>query len=834
MNKATEEQVEVLKKLIKDKYFLLLRGGNGVGKTFLAKKVAEYLCKDGGKSEIVCLHKSFDYSDFVKGNKIGTDKNHLTFKNEDKVFNMLYKEAERNPKNNFVLILDEIQRVNLYSLFGDELRLLSSPALTNFFIIATQNTAVIADSTFDYSFYNNFFCYEVTSDYKFIEANTKQGTIDFTKFIYDKTNSIVRNYLNYSSSNWIQQYNTYKVGHGYFIGNLPLKLRYQIVPLLKEYIKNGVLLDYDGSLKTELESLLYESRDKIEMVDLEPDNLYSPEDENSPDPETLLGHHKYIYNILKETYDNKLLNIEDLFSSIIINENVFQRVSENSSIPYSAGLFTCEFRKKKFFRVMNVGKMNKGNSKGAESKEANRFYFNEESHILYKSSKYYYPASTYIDKDKIAENEIKKNKKGEEIVNTEDKEYNANILAAVNKNFTLNYLKYPILAEYLKKWIYLIETYGDKNQKGIINKFSSNRYIPNKLKELKTYRDDIINIFSQEKGVKRLMNEKSIIDIMENTGINQIILQGPPGTSKTYTAKEELNKKMNSEISLNDVRVEDFNNINDKKLSKIKKAGMCWSIIQFHPSYSYEDFVRGIFVDADETNHSIYYKPVNKILGQIAKFAQEHEQEQENIKCYLIIDEINRANVANVFGELIYALEYRGEEVSTPYTVDKCSAIKIPKNLYIIGTMNTADKSIGTLDYAIRRRFIFYPCLPNEDVIINYYEKKDEKLKDLALLFFRAVSSLFNIENGCLSTDYNPEDVQVGHTYFMTEKQNKLQYKFEYQVLPLLKEYFKDGVLEYRDDNEINPYAKLIMNYLKNNTGNIEILIKELKESNGN
>lgn len=109
----------------------------------------------------------------------------------------------------------------------------------------------------------------------------------------------------------------------------------------------------------------------------------------------------------------------------------------------------------------------------------------------------------------------------------------------------------------------------------------------------------------------------------------------------------------------------------------------------------------------NKTEHgsNVSYETVNKILGKIAEVASR--KEYEKTKFYLVIDEINRANLATVFGELIYGLEYRGRSVATPYTVKNSNKVELPDNLYIIGTMNTADKSIGGIDYAIRRRFCF-------------------------------------------------------------------------------------------------------------------------------
>lgn len=152
-----------------------------------------------------------------------------------------------------------------------------------------------------------------------------------------------------------------------------------------------------------------------------------------------------------------------------------------------------------------------------------------------------------------------------------------------------------------------------------------------------------------------------------------------------------------------------------------------WDLVQFHPSYGYEDFIRGIEVKIPAGTTTPSYESVNRILGKIAEFskvAADNAPNGSTPKFYLIVDEINRANLATVFGELIYGLEYRNSKVSTPYEVKEKATgtitkdIVLGKNLFILGTMNTADKSIDAIDYAIRRRFIFIDSPADRNVVI--------------------------------------------------------------------------------------------------------------------
>jgi len=281
------------------------------------------------------------------------------------------------------------------------------------------------------------------------------------------------------------------------------------------------------------------------------------------------------------------------------------------------------------------------------------------------------------------------------------------------------------------------------------------------------------------KYIEGIIMQKEIqekIDLLTNR--KQIILQGPPGTGKTRVAKQIAIRIIDSSLKIetNDDIKNSFTKINKNQIK----------LIQFHPSYSYEDFVRGIVAKSNGTE--IEYKTENKVLAEMAKEAKtDLEENGENANKYiLIIDEINRANLSSVLGELIYALEYRGEAVESMYELEGSRKIILPSNLYIIGTMNTADRSIGHIDYAIRRRFAFESVLPDNSVV-NDSSK------------FKIVESLFkndkNERADTLSLEFNPDDVMLGHSYFIADNDEELKNKLKYQVIPLLIEYIKDGVL---------------------------------------
>lgn len=221
--------------------------------------------------------------------------------------------------------------------------------------------------------------------------------------------------------------------------------------------------------------------------------------------------------------------------------------------------------------------------------------------------------------------------------------------------------------------------------------------------------------------------------------------------------------------------------------------------------------------------HATYYF---NLLNKFKEFlADKKFTENENLKVplknfVLIIDEINRANLPAVLGELIYALEYRYDEnnpkettVESMYDIDGENTITLPPNLFIIGTMNTADRSVGHIDYAIRRRFAFVDILPDIEPV---HPTVQSIFKEVSGLFIENFDEYLSAKiilpaKDTLAADFRPEDVWIGHSYFICKKENSIENisdaeakpilanKLKYEVLPILKEYIKDGILQ---DNE--------------------------------
>ncbi len=200
--------------------------------------------------------------------------------------------------------------------------------------------------------------------------------------------------------------------------------------------------------------------------------------------------------------------------------------------------------------------------------------------------------------------------------------------------------------------------------------------------------------------------------------------------------------------------------------------------VTFHQSFSYEEFIEGIRPKTDDKINQVTYPIEDGIFKRLSKCASLHDKEN----FVLIIDEINRGNISKIFGELITLLENdkRGDEVTLPYSKKLFS---VPENLYIIGTMNTADRSLVHIDAALKRRFGQYELMPNYSIL-------DAKIDKIHL-----GTLLENINQKIINAGFR--DNQIGHSYFMTDgnpitTKEELQFAFAYDIVPLLKDNFYD------------------------------------------
>ena len=450
------------------------------------------------------------------------------------------------------------------------------------------------------------------------------------------------------------------------------------------------------------------------------------------------------------------------------------------------------------------------------------------------------------------------------------------------------------------------------NDPGLEAKYINQHY--RNVKVLALYNDN--KLFPQSQGtLQRLINKESdswkfidnwykqILNKMETTQIvdilkekKQIILQGAPGTGKTYITASVALSLIGENFS-----PDDHNEIMIKYEKLVEKKRIFFTT--FHQSMDYEDFIEGLkpVVENDnmtyEVKDGIFKKicteaqssegtdiiqcidkylqsikglnnkktiptksgksqiyvwwnegndtiSVRSVMSQstknedsspsplnIEKVKQQAIGEglENNWRQYadafiqavkkeygigtqikdepyiLIIDEINRGNISKIFGELITLLEVDkragGEhpiKANLAYSNDE--NFSVPSNLYIIGTMNTTDRSVGHIDYAVRRRFAFYTLTANKDAIISYYDslkQAENETKKIALELFASISGFIT---KYISSEFEIDDIMIGHSYFMAKNMNSLKMKLQYEIIPLIKEYEKDGIITLKSE----------------------------------
>ncbi|MDP4270408.1 MAG: AAA family ATPase [Bacteroidota bacterium] len=232
---------------------------------------------------------------------------------------------------------------------------------------------------------------------------------------------------------------------------------------------------------------------------------------------------------------------------------------------------------------------------------------------------------------------------------------------------------------------------------------------------------------------------------------------------------------------------------------KIKKNGAdnlsVWSGSKLDTNDSSSSSITKEKLLKNKGNNSSYRDPIIKYMKELGEV--NREKYSKSIPRVLIIDEINRGNISKIFGELITLLESDkrkdGEhplQVTLPYSKEP---FEVPSNLYIIGTMNTTDRSVGHIDYAVRRRFAFYTLKANKKAIESYYDNiKANDIKVIAVELFDRISKYIETKK---SPELDFEDLMVGHSYFMAKYMDELKLKLEFEIIPLLKEYEKDGLI---------------------------------------
>ena len=254
----------------------------------------------------------------------------------------------------------------------------------------------------------------------------------------------------------------------------------------------------------------------------------------------------------------------------------------------------------------------------------------------------------------------------------------------------------------------------------------------------------------ESEEVKNLLNERKYI-----------VLQGPPGTGKTRTAK-----------------------------SVAEKIGAKTFFTQFHAETSFSDFIFGI--RPDTANEELRYKENLGSFSEALKYAIDHKDE----KVTLIIDEINRANLSNVLGPIFYLFEHKMDVSNVEIEIAPNFKVKqLPDNFSVISTMNTADRSLAVVDFALRRRFAWYTLKPKAIKSRQFYNEDFSRIQEIFDWY-------------ALSTELN---LQPGQGYFIADSEDEMKNRIRYEIFPLIKEYLQEGLLRNAKE-EFNNYFSTRIN----------------------
>lgn len=334
-------------------------------------------------------------------------------------------------------------------------------------------------------------------------------------------------------------------------------------------------------------------------------------------------------------------------------------------------------------------------------------------------------------------------------------------------NIELDQFFYFLVENYGKFFKETKEVEEEKSEENIVKEITETEYETSK-NEVNNSEEFTIEDFLKDVFLS-VEEANEILELFEYK--KNIILQGPPGVGKTFMAKRLA-----------------YLHSGKKDSSKIE-------MVQFHQSYSYEDFIRGFKPDLDGN-----FRLKDGIFYSICERARN---DAEN-NYYIIIDEINRGNLSKIFGELMMLIEgdKRGNEyeVTLTYSKNEGEKFSVPKNLFIIGTMNTADRSLALVDYALRRRFSFIDVEPAFDTeAFNNYLAVNGVSDELI--------SKINYSMKIINNEIEKDDIElgkgykIGHSYFCNISSNNDEeswnnwYKriIKFEIKPLLEEYWFDN-----------------------------------------
>lgn len=306
-----------------------------------------------------------------------------------------------------------------------------------------------------------------------------------------------------------------------------------------------------------------------------------------------------------------------------------------------------------------------------------------------------------------------------------------------------------------------------------------------------------------------------------------VVLAGPPGVGKTRAAEDyviEMLRARDAKYPKQACRISElFPDYQETVYSeadirqRLNERGITfvWDICVLHPQYAYEDLIRGIRIGANE-NGLPELRVREGILGFTARVAEILEQaapDKSHPSALLVLDEINRAAVGQLFGEAIFALDRRGTPVATPHNLPGygCQMV-IPANLFLVGTMNSVDRAISGFDFALKRRFATLTIGPTYSAIENRYSTSSQRVKTIVERLYRRFETmvLSSTQIGVVPVT----ELVIGQAYYLAPPEMTddgqivtwLAQSVQYQILPALLDYREQGLVDY-DPSVLANYA---------------------------
>lgn len=640
------------------------------------------------------------------------------------------KSWEKKEDKKYFLILDDISRGAISGILGDMLPLIEPHGQTtyktvlsdgetisvspNVYIIATRSTLIDSVEQMNYGFLRHFYEYQLNNDYMYMCDSATDVYSDYdmsANAMFYRTKRIVTDYLRHRYQMSSVEKERYVIGHGmYKDTGTAMIARNQIIPLLRQYVKDNVLAKTANVSIAALQKLVdgQYSKDRtladVNRIVLQKTGITA----DSFRSEGLT--HQPLVNLVSRIKEQGLVDDTDIANDIMFNPQVVVRKKAKldkveRDFPTPGYLYI----EKSNRDIYTYGTTK--NKSGATKRP--RFFYSGSVNDAVSVDGIDYAIASEMQPGEYSRwyEELDSGNEENERYSSSPNSIMFRILRSYYRALSKHYGGY--LSEYPgDENIARLKAYAEQEYKHLVSESRKLHPEVSDEKEVNAkanddFRDVIhdLVLFWKDRGETISVGGQTILvegvykvdsskryeeysRAMETLGIHQMIMQGPPGTSKTYSAREYLKyeacKVNGSEISDSDLdalQIMDYKEgatISSWAKDNVGKTpGIAWDIVQFHPSYGYEDFVRGIEVGTIKTEHgsNVSYETVNKILGKIAEVASR--KEYEKTKFYLVIDEINRANLATVFGELIYGLEYRGRSVATPSELAKSMGLSV-------------------------------------------------------------------------------------------------------------------------------------------------------------